>query len=155
MSKALIETLIDTNLASGTAITATEVRAVLKDDTNSLLNTFYPTEVTDDEASEAQLTLTTTSSANFDIRILKTGRKVSISGTITGLIAITNIGVITAGEFTATEGQTYYSTSFETTNREARQMSIVNSGGVTTLLISPTLEIGEIINFTIFYNSNV
>ena len=155
MSKALIETLIDTDLASGTAITATEMRNVLKDDTNSILNTFYPSEVTDTESTETYLTLTTTSSANFDIRILKTGRKVSISGTITGLIEITKIGVITAGEFTATTGQTYYTTGYETTTSEAKQLSIVNSGGITTLLISPALEIGEIVNFTIFYNSNV
>jgi len=155
MSKTLIETLIDTNLASGTAITATEVRAVLKDDTNSLLNTFYPNEITDTQATESVLTLTTPLSANFNLRILKPGRKVSISCTITGLIAITNIGVITAGEFTATTGRTYYATGYETTVPEAKQLSIVNSGGITTLLISPALGIGEIVNFTIFYNSNV
>lgn len=154
MSKALIETLIDTNLASGTAITATEVRDVLKDDTNSLLNTFYPSEITDTQATQSVLTLFT-SSVNFNLRILKTGRKVSISCTMTALIAVTIIGVITAGEFTSITGQPYYSVGYETTTSTAKQLSIVNSGGITNLLISPALEIGETVNFTIFYNSSI
>jgi len=155
MSKALIENLVDTNLASGTAITATEVRDVLKDDINSLLNTFYPSETTDTQATESVLTLVLPLSANFNLRILKTGSKVSISCTITGLITIATIGVITAGEFTSITGQTYYTVGYETTTATAKQISIVNSGGITNLLISPELAVGETVNFTIFYNSNI
>ena len=69
--KATIETLINTDLASAKPIFAVDHRNVLKDDTDSLLNNFYPTESSDSEATESILTLTTVSSANFDLKVLK------------------------------------------------------------------------------------
>ena len=153
--KATIETLIDTNLASGQPITAVLVRDTLKDDADSLLENFYPTEVTDTESTETYLTLTTPASATFDLKILKVGRRISISATVTASASITNLGIITAGELTATTGETYYTVGFVISPEAGKQVSLVNSGGVTSILISPALDIGETIQFTIFYNSNV
>lgn len=154
--KTTIETLIDTNLASAQPITATLVRNTLKDNADSLLINFYPTESSDSEATESILTLTTALSANFDLKVLKTGRRISISATVTALLEISNLGIILAGELTATTGTTYYTVGYVISpSISGKQISVVNSGGVTSILINPSLAIGETIQFTIFYNSNV
>jgi hypothetical protein len=155
--KSTIETLIDTNLATATAITAIEVRDTLKDNANSLLNNFYPTEQSDTQATESILTLSTPGIATFDITVLKTGRKVSISGVVSHASggAISNLGAILAGELTAITGQNYNTVGYIQVVGSAIGVIITNSGGVTTLSFSPSLSVGETIQFTIFYNTNV
>lgn len=80
-TKAQIETLIDTDLASASDITATEHRNVLFDDTDSIVNQIYATPINDTHSSNT----ITTNNANFnyDVIITKTGRKVHITGTVT------------------------------------------------------------------------
>lgn len=155
--KATIEALIDTNLATGTGITAVEVRDTLKDNADSLLNNLYAAEQLDTQATESILTLSTPGIANFTITVLKTGRRISISGTVSHASGggIINLGTILAGELTAITGQTYIVIGYLQVVGLATAVSLVNSGGVTTLSFSPALSAGQTIEFTVFYNSNV
>ncbi|MCP4984846.1 MAG: hypothetical protein GY928_01915 [Colwellia sp.] len=157
-TKAEIENVIDTNLASESNITATEVRDTLKNNTHSLLTNFYPTELTDTESTENVLTLSTPASATFDLTITKTGRRVRLSMTITASSTITLIGIITAGELTSTTDSNYYAIAqivSGTFNNQQRKITIVNIAGTTTLSINGGLSSGETATFTIYYNSNV
>lgn len=155
-NKSAIELVIDTDLASQKPITAINLRNAIKDDSSSLLNELYPSETNDTQATESILTLTTSLSANFDLTILKTGRKVTLSMTVTALtINISNLGTIIAGDLSAELGKTYFATGFVPSTSKAKQISIVNTSGQSIVLISPSLKIGETINFTLFYNTNV
>lgn len=79
-TRAEIQTLIDTDLASASDITATEHRNVLANDADSILNNIYMTPVNDTHSSST----ITTSNANFnyDVEITKIGRQVHIVGTV-------------------------------------------------------------------------
>jgi hypothetical protein len=76
-TKATIQTLINTNLADGSSITASEHRAV----ENSLLNELYPSNIYETQGSN---TITTENTSNFgyQIHIIKQGRLVTITGLI-------------------------------------------------------------------------
>lgn len=80
-TRAEIQTLIDTDLADASDITATEHRNVLADDADSVLENIYMTPINDTHSSST----ITTSNANFnyDVIITKTGRNVHIVGTVT------------------------------------------------------------------------
>ncbi len=83
-TKAEMETLVTTNLASASAITATEHRDVLKDDVASFLSAIYADVAQEDSA--ATLTITTNNvKFNYDLYFCKTGRKVLVYGSITCL----------------------------------------------------------------------
>ena len=76
-TKTQIQTLINTNLADGSSITAPEHREV----ENSLLNELYPTNIYETQSSN---TITTENTSNFgyQIHIIKQGRLVTITGSI-------------------------------------------------------------------------
>ncbi|MGR3218453.1 MAG: hypothetical protein ACUZ8H_01365 [Candidatus Anammoxibacter sp.] len=154
-NKADIEALIDANYADGLPITAALMRATLNTDSDSILNSLYGEEVTDNQAAETFLTLTTPGSATFNIRILKQGRRIRISGTVTAIGVIFSLGVLLAGDLTALIGQGFFAHGFVPSTGQAKEIKIVNSSGVTTILINPGLAIGDTINFTIFYDSDV
>lgn len=75
-----LQTLINTNLANASSITAAEHREV----ENSLLNELYPTVTFETRVSNSITTENTTYTGNnYQIYIAKQGRKVTIYGSIT------------------------------------------------------------------------
>ena len=79
-TKATIETLINTNLATNSLITAAEHRAV----ENQLLNEFYPSTLTVTQADTTIFTAATISGVVFSYKfnVVKIGRLVTITGYI-------------------------------------------------------------------------
>jgi hypothetical protein len=77
-TKSTIQTLINTNLADASNITASEHRAV----ENSLLNELYPTAIYETQATTNTITAKNTTITNLDyqISIVKQGRLVTITG---------------------------------------------------------------------------
>ena len=77
-TKSTIQTLINTNLADASNITASEHRAV----ENSLLNELYPTAIYETQATTNTITAKnpTIANLNYNISIVKQGRLVTISG---------------------------------------------------------------------------
>ncbi|MCP4984848.1 MAG: hypothetical protein GY928_01925 [Colwellia sp.] len=161
-TKAQIETLIDTDLASTSDITAIEHRNVLNNDNASVLNNMYGTELVDSDSTQTYFTLQTAASATFDMTILKQGREVTVSMSVTPLIDTFRLGSFSAGELTVTSGGTYYDEGFgiyydavfdETTTR-ALPVEVRDVGGVTSIYFPNTQLGGEIITFSITYNTD-
>ena len=77
-TKATIETLINTNLATGSLITATEHRAVEQ----ALLDALYPTPIYETHTTTNTITAKnpTLSGLHYNISIIKQGRLVTITG---------------------------------------------------------------------------
>lgn len=77
-TKATIETLINTNLATNSLITATEHRAVEQ----SLLDAFYPTVVNVTQADTTIFTANPAFAGTFlyELNVVKTGRLVTVTG---------------------------------------------------------------------------
>jgi hypothetical protein len=97
-TKTTIQNLIDSNLASGSNITATEHRAVL----TSVLNNLYPTPLVDTHLTTNVITAFG-SNFEYELAFTKVGRLVHVVGSITnvsGLILdIQDIATITNAEF--------------------------------------------------------
>ena len=101
-TKAQIQADINSKLASGSTILASEHREV----ENELLDNFYPSEITENETTNS----ITINNADFDyvVKIVKIGRLVTISGTFeqkassSGLSTIFNID-LTNSEFKPSE----------------------------------------------------
>lgn len=80
-TKAEIQALIDSDLASASSITAVEHRNVLINDTDSVVEQIYPDIVP--ESTYSSFFSITEDSGNFDylVYFCKTGRRVNINGT--------------------------------------------------------------------------
>ena len=85
-TKTTIQNLIDTNLASGSDITAIEHRAVL----TSVLNNLYPT--TQIETNETGVITTSNANFSYTLNFTKIGRLVYVTG-----VANNRSGVILSG----------------------------------------------------------
>ncbi len=154
-TKADLSTLIDTDLASGQPIIATQHRNVLKDDVSSVLENIYANEITDTEITQNQFTLTTVGSATFTFLLFKQGAKITLTGTITSLVsALRNVGTFNSGVFESSSNIIYHGMGIKPSTTDNISLSITNSTGVTTLFLQPDLNIGETLNFSITYNSN-
>ena len=79
-TKTTIENLINSNLASGSNITASEHRAVL----NIILNELYPTPISDTQATTNVVTKISTN-FTYNLQFTKTGRNIHICGSITNI----------------------------------------------------------------------
>ena len=79
-TKTTIENLINSNLASGSNITASEHRAVL----NIILNELYPTPISDTQATTNVVTKIGTN-FTYNLQFTKTGRNIHICGSITNI----------------------------------------------------------------------
>lgn len=91
-TKTQIQTLIDTVLASEGGISGADVRNVLKDSADSILENIYPTPLVDSDATETYLDLTNADDPNatFSVTITKNGRWVDINGTYTTAVGNVN-----------------------------------------------------------------
>lgn len=100
MGKTTIQSLIDTNLADTSNIEATEHREV----EHALLNEMYGTVVSDTQATTNVLTANTPASRLYDVKIVKQGRKVTITGFIKNtsgsMLNNARFFSINAGEYT-------------------------------------------------------
>ena len=79
-TKTTIQNLIDTNLASGSNITATEHRAVL----TSVLNNLYPTPISDTQLTTNVVTKISTNFI-YNLQFSKVGRNIHIYGGVTNI----------------------------------------------------------------------
>ena len=79
-TKTTIQNLIDTNLASGSNITATEHRAVL----TSVLNNLYPTPISDTQLTTNVVTKIGTK-FTYNLQFSKVGRNIHIYGGVTNI----------------------------------------------------------------------
>lgn len=79
-TKTTIQNLIDTNLASGSNITATEHRAVL----TSVLNNLYPTPISDTQLTTNVVTKIGTK-FTYNLQFSKVGRNIHIYGSVTNI----------------------------------------------------------------------
>lgn len=134
-TKTTIQNLIDTNLASGSNITATEHRAVL----TSILNNLYPTPLIDTHLTTNVLTA---SGANFEYQLTftKVGRLVHVVGFLTNVS-----GSILDIEDIATISNTEYRpfASFLITGQNESGTTLLIEVGTDFLAINSTLGVGE------------
>ena len=139
-TKTTIQNLIDTNLASGSNITATEHRAVL----TGVLNNLYPT-----PTSDTQLTTNVATKIgvifNYNLLFTKTGRNIHICGTITNVSGVLLNSVEDILEITNPEFEPYTSYDFICSNTNGNVFLSFNSDG---LILVSSLGIGK----TIFIN---
>lgn len=153
-TKAEIESLIDTVLASTSDITATEHRSVLKDDADSVLTNTYATEVTDSDATETFFTLQSVGLASFTMSILKQGREVTVSASVTAITDVFRLGSFSSGELTVQSGGLYYATGYNISSSMVEGVEVRDVGGVTSIFFTDTLGAGDSVVFTIIYNTN-
>jgi hypothetical protein len=105
-TKAEIETQIDTDLANASSITASDHRNTLRNGTHNILDTLYPTVLTDSNATSTYLTWGASSS--WSANICKIGRAVhlNVSVTANGTMQL-NAATIAAGDFTPDSNAPY------------------------------------------------
>lgn len=153
-TKAALGTLIDTDLASDQPIIATQHRNVLKDDVSSVLNNIYDTEVIDTDVTQTFFTLSNPGFIEFTFFLLKQGTSITLTGT---LIAITSslslIGSFNTGVYQSSANINYFGVGIKFGTTEISGVNISNFGGVTNLRLKNALFTGEILNFSITYNS--
>lgn len=148
-TKAEIEANIDAKLASGSGITATEHRAVLKDDLVSILNECYPDIVNDTHVTQ-NVFLPDAAGVEYDLKIVKQGRLVFLSGTITnntggprtGLIEITDV----ASEYMMAAGATSYGV-----DSSPSAVCVISNGTGTRTLLQSTIDDSTSTTFSIVY----
>lgn len=152
-TKSEIQTLIDTDLASTSDITAAEHRNVLKDDGNSLLDEIYASVVTDDETTTNVFTADN-ANKEYNLNIVKQGRKVRVSGTINNDTGGVTAGFITWCDITTTEYQ-QNSTIYRFTGVSQTDAShITFTLGLNSLGVSDPLADGETVNIDFTYFTN-
>ena len=101
--KANIETLITTDLASASSITAAEHRNVLKDDSNSILTELYNTSFVQDTHLSTNVFTLSGTNKNYTFNIQKQGGFVHMTGNLfytgSGLLLGTAWATITNTEY--------------------------------------------------------
>lgn len=153
-TKANIETLITTDLASASSITAAEHRNVLKDDSNSILSELYKTTaITDTQVSTNVFTISG-SSKLYTMYIKKQGGNVTITGTYFQTSGNTYgtdtaFATITNAEYQPTTN-TYFS-GYTTYGGENLRMSLYDNGGTWEIRTVDPIGSNETITFNITY----
>ena len=144
-TKTTIENLINSNLASGSNITASEHRAVL----NVILNELYPTPISDTQATTNVVTKIGTNYFTYNLQFSKVGRNIHICGIITNvsgsiLDSVEEILEVTNSEF---EPYTDYTLIGSTLNGNVQlsfnsdALTLVSSMGVgETIFINQTYQ---------------
>ena len=87
-TKTQLETLQNTNLASGSSIPASSHRAVLNTNEHSLLENIYGTPLTDTNGTTNVFTFSG-AGKTYRFRIFKQGRKVTVNGYVTNTSGLT------------------------------------------------------------------
>ena len=154
-TKALIATLIDTDLADTSDITAIEYRNVYKDDTDSILANIYGDDVSDSDSTETFFTLQSAGLASFSMFIIKQGREVTVNSSVLAISDVFRLGSFNAGEFTIQSGGTYYATGYNSiSGSTAEGVEVRDVSGVTSIYFTNTLQAGEQVVFSITYNTD-
>lgn len=155
-TKAEIESNITTQMASGNSMPISDHRGVLKDDTDNILDNFYPDFQTDTQSSETFWDLTTPGSCDFNIQYAKQGSFVTITGVINNIASLINeLATIQLSEFNcAASGEKQYGFGFNTINQQLILLEIQPEVGNSTIHVTPTLSPGDTINFSITYLTN-
>ena len=154
-TKTEITTHINTDLASGSSIPASNHRGVLHTDTDSVLENIYMTPITD--VSDGTKTITTSNSNfSYTVTFTKTGRVINIKGQLKNISGLSTTPRFTVFEIADAE---YYpkEDSFSVANAlligediEARlYMRIMNN----TLAMYDTLLPDEELRFNFNYNA--
>lgn len=144
-TKTQIESLIDSDLASGSNITAVEHRNVAKDDEHSFLENIYP-DVIDESTVNAIFTRNT--DFKYFLKISKTGRKVNINGQILPQVTLPQNQVV----FDITDGEyqhlgVYYTTAINQSDEVIRMQLISNQ-----LRTKSSVHLGDILEIDLNYN---
>ncbi|MGR3218455.1 MAG: hypothetical protein ACUZ8H_01375 [Candidatus Anammoxibacter sp.] len=154
-TKGVIQSNINTQLASTSDITAAKHRGVLKVDTDSILENMYSKAFVDTDVTQSVFTLLTAGIATFNLIILKQGREVSCSMSITSLAVINQLGSFVTGERNVKTGATYYATGFNLSDNKPVGIEIRESGGTTQLWFTNALPISATVWFTITWTTNL
>lgn len=146
-TKAQLETQIDTDLASASSITAVDHRSVLRNGTHNLLDSIYPTVVTDSDATSTYLTWGASSS--WSANICKIGRAVhlNVSVTANGTMQL-NAATIAAGDFTPDSNAPY-----QVVGRVAGGGYVIVVVGAAGISFLDPIMNGETVVFGITYNA--
>ena len=120
-TKTTIQNLIDTNIASGSDITAIEHRAVL----TSILNNLYPTTQIETNATD----VITTSNANFSytLNFTKVGRLVHVTGKANNISGVILGGGVDVFAFNDTEFKPNLALNQEFYNGYIFEISLTNT----------------------------
>ena len=144
-TKTTIENLINSNLASGSNITASEHRAVL----NIILNELYPTPISDTQATTNVVTKISTN-FTYNLQFTKTGRNIHICGSITNISGSILSSVEDILEVSNTEFEPYTTYYFICSNQNGNVMLSFSSDALT--LVS-SIGVGETIIINQTYQS--
>ena len=144
-TKTTIENLINSNLASGSNITASEHRAVL----NIILNELYPTPISDTQATTNVVTKIGTN-FEYQLQFTKTGRNIHVCGSITNISGSILDYVDDILEVTNTEFEPYTNYTLIGSNSNGNVALSFNSDALT--LVS-SIGVGETIFINQIYQS--
>ena len=144
-TKTTIENLINSNLASGSNITASEHRAVL----NIILNELYPTPISDTQATTNVVTKIGTN-FKYQLQFTKTGRNIHVCGSITNISGSILDYVDDILEVTNTEFKPYTNYTLIGSNSNGNVALSFNSDALT--LVS-SIGVGETIFINQIYQS--
>lgn len=151
-TKAQLQTLIDTNLATGQPVTAVLHRDMLKDNTNNILDNMYADEIVDTEITANEFLLDILGSAQFSFKILKQGRMVTVTGNITSDVS----NLIQVGQFTTTElqcplGGNYFTVGKISGSTVVKGVEVFNSASQTRIRIKGGIPNGDTLEFQLIY----
>ena len=144
-TKTTIENLINSNLASGSNITASEHRAVL----NIILNELYPTPISDTQATTNVVTKIS-NNFTYNLQFSKVGRNIHVCGSITNISGSILSSVEEILEVTNAEFEPYTTYDFIGSNSNGNVILSFNSDALT--LVS-SIGVGETIIINQTYQS--
>lgn len=149
-TKANIISLINTDLASGSNIEATEHRNVLHTNENSLLEAMYGDVITDNNLTET----ITTSNADFEyaINVNQIGRNITVSGFIRALNTVEYLSNVFSfqGNNYETGGKAYHTIGYKSNSYSVMPLRINGNN----LDVMASIFSGEEYRFTITYAKN-
>lgn len=156
ITKQEITDLITDNFLDGTRKIAITHRKVLKDDPKSFLEHIYGTPLVDTENTSNFFTLNTIGSATYRLEIMKQGRFSIISGEVTPTIdGLVILGNITDPSLASTLDKQYFGIGVVNNTTDSFQVTIKNTGGITTINFSDGIPKTKTLTFGIIYNSNL
>ena len=144
-TKTTIENLINSNLASGSNITASEHRAVL----NIILNELYPTPISDTQATTNVVTKIS-NNFTYNLQFSKVGRNIHVCGSITNISGSILSSVEEILEVTNAEFEPYTTYDFIGSNSNGNVILSFNSDALTLIT---SMGVGETIIINQTYQS--
>ena len=144
-TKTTIENLINSNLASGSNITASEHRAVL----NINLNELYPTPISDTQATTNVVTKIGTK-FTYNLQFSKVGRNIHVCGSITNVSGSILNSVEEILEVTNSEFEPYTTYGFLGSNLNGNVSLSFSSDA---LVLVSSMGVGETITINQTYQS--